>query len=358
MKQKKAKLKNYSFDCVQTIKKNIPIRNFEGNPFFSILIPSYHQRKEYLIECIQSVSRQNYSNFELIICEQGDDDLSWLRNFFKDIRIIHQDVPSLYKARINLLKASRGIFVLFLDSDDLLSVHCLSLLKKKIEFYGKSSFSTVFCYRSQKFKDANDLNFNQCHEEDLIIDSKAFLDMIIKNCGDITSISMKCFPRLTFKWYCDHDFFQGEDKSLCMQLATQVSQAILLYDKLYFYRINPESGQANLSIQNISDLAIFFFTSLQFDLTDDQKGSLLARWPKSCLSRCILGLSNGKIPYKSVKEFIQSDLNCRLVDYCVSLKKNILRSYKGFRMRIIFFLYIHKSSFLCLVCSKFRKWFL
>ena len=120
MKQQKAKLKNYSFDCVQTIKKNIPIRNFEGNPFFSILIPSYHQRKEYLIECIQSVYRQNYFNFELIICEQGDDDLSWLCNFFKDIRIIHQDVPSLYKARINLLKASRGIFVLFLDSDDLL----------------------------------------------------------------------------------------------------------------------------------------------------------------------------------------------------------------------------------------------
>ena len=39
-------------------------------PFFSVIIPVYN-KQEYLLDCLQSVQRQVYKDFELIIVDKS-----------------------------------------------------------------------------------------------------------------------------------------------------------------------------------------------------------------------------------------------------------------------------------------------
>ena len=48
----------------------------------SVVIP-YFKKREYIKRCIQSVLRQNYKKFEIIIVYDGEDfsDLAYIREF-------------------------------------------------------------------------------------------------------------------------------------------------------------------------------------------------------------------------------------------------------------------------------------
>ncbi len=89
---------------------------------FSIIIPVYNV-ENYLDKCIQSVVSQTYTDFELILIDDGSTDSSgsicekWL---IKDKRIIviHQKNAGAAAARNIGIKESKGDYIIFLDSDD------------------------------------------------------------------------------------------------------------------------------------------------------------------------------------------------------------------------------------------------
>ncbi len=89
----------------------------------SFLIP-YFKKKEYIGKCIQSVLRQSYKYFEIIVIYDDQDysDLDYLKKIVKQDKRIH-----LVLNRKNLgaglsrnigIKISRGKFIAFLDADD------------------------------------------------------------------------------------------------------------------------------------------------------------------------------------------------------------------------------------------------
>ena len=92
------------------------------NDLISIIIPIYNSEK-YLKECIESVIKQSYKNFELILVDDGSKDNS--KNIcdeysLKDnrIRVIHKENSGAADSRNKGLEASVGDYVLFMDSDD------------------------------------------------------------------------------------------------------------------------------------------------------------------------------------------------------------------------------------------------
>lgn len=89
-------------------------------PMVSIILPTYN-RAEYLGEAISSVFGQNFSNFELIVVDDGSTDhTSQLVKQFCDPRLIylHQPNKGRSAARNNGLTKARGTYIAFLDSDD------------------------------------------------------------------------------------------------------------------------------------------------------------------------------------------------------------------------------------------------
>jgi len=108
--------------------------------FASIIMP-YYKKKKYIKLAINSVMRQTYKNFELIIVydDENKEDLNFLKNIVKkDKRIklfINKKNLGAGRSRNKGIKLSKGVFIAFLDSDDLWKKN---KLKKQIFFMKKN----------------------------------------------------------------------------------------------------------------------------------------------------------------------------------------------------------------------------
>ncbi len=92
-----------------------------NNPLISVLLPVYNGA-EYLREAVDSVLNQTYTNFELVIVNDGSTDNSLeVIHQFDDarIRVIDQTNQGLALALINAAKISSGKYLARMDQDDI-----------------------------------------------------------------------------------------------------------------------------------------------------------------------------------------------------------------------------------------------
>lgn len=104
---------------------------------FSIIVPIYNVEK-YLPKCIESVLQQTYSDFELILVNDGSPDNSGIicdeyAEKEKRIRVIHKKNGGLSDARNAGLSIANGEFIWFLDSDDFMATSAISKVVDIIE---------------------------------------------------------------------------------------------------------------------------------------------------------------------------------------------------------------------------------
>ena len=146
--------------------------------FISIIIP-YHKKKFFFNETIQSINKQTYQNFEVIIIYDDIDksELPYvkkiLKNFkFKKKLLVNNKNIGAGLSRNKGIKISKGEFIAFCDADDLWHKN---KLKTQLQFMKKKK-----------------LNFS--HSNYYIIDSKSkkigklkvpkeiFFEQLIKSC--------------------------------------------------------------------------------------------------------------------------------------------------------------------------------
>jgi glycosyltransferase involved in cell wall biosynthesis len=93
------------------------------NAFVSVIIPTYN-RSYCVWKAIDSVRNQTHSNWEVVVVDDGstDDTHSVIRSRYgADVRIryIYQTNAGVSAARNTGIRASRGNYIAFLDSDDI-----------------------------------------------------------------------------------------------------------------------------------------------------------------------------------------------------------------------------------------------
>jgi len=90
------------------------------NPAVSVIIPTYN-RGWILREAIDSVLAQDYTDYELIVVDDGstDDTRQILSSYGRDIIVLRQPNQGVSAARNRGIGDSRAQLVAFLDSDDL-----------------------------------------------------------------------------------------------------------------------------------------------------------------------------------------------------------------------------------------------
>lgn len=95
----------------------------------SIIIPTYN-RQEFLGKAIDSVLRQTYPNFELLIVDDGstDDTVDLVASYGNAVRYLSQENLGVAAARNTGIKAARHDLLAFLDSDD-----CFALQKLEVQ---------------------------------------------------------------------------------------------------------------------------------------------------------------------------------------------------------------------------------
>lgn len=104
-------------------------------PFFSVIVPTYN-RAAFLSKAVESVIGQTYTDWELIIVDDGSTDGT--KEFvlsYKDKRIqyIYQENAERSAARNNGIRHAQGEYVCFMDSDNVMESNRLELLQQQIE---------------------------------------------------------------------------------------------------------------------------------------------------------------------------------------------------------------------------------
>jgi len=98
-------------------------------PVVSVVVPTYN-RSMYIRETLDSVLHQTFSDFEVIVVDDGSTDGTEevLRLYMDRIRYIRQENRGAAAARNMGVRNARGALIAFMDSDDLSMTHHLESL--------------------------------------------------------------------------------------------------------------------------------------------------------------------------------------------------------------------------------------
>ena len=114
--------------CYQEwLEKNnnhIEIKKFSYNPLLSVIIPVYNVKREYLVECLESILKQSYPNFEIILIDDNSSNIETL-NTLKEyennskIKIKYRKTNGMISVASNDgIKLAKGEFLVLVDNDD------------------------------------------------------------------------------------------------------------------------------------------------------------------------------------------------------------------------------------------------
>ena len=104
---------------------------------YSFVVPVYNTSK-YLKKCLDSLVKQTFKDFEVIIVNDGSTDKSKdiilkYESKYGSIIEINHDNQGLSMARNNGVKKASGKYIIFIDSDDYVLDHFVETLVRNIE---------------------------------------------------------------------------------------------------------------------------------------------------------------------------------------------------------------------------------
>ena len=224
----------------------------------SVIIP-YYKKKEYIISSINSVLNQTYKNLEIIIIydDLNKKDLNLLKKIKKkDKRIkiyINKKNLGAGRSRNKGIKLSKGVFVAFLDSDDLWKKN---KLKKQIFFMKKNGIN------------ASHTSYTIINSNNKIVGSRNAKDMsyklLLKSCdiGLSTVVLKKEIITSKIKFA---NIKTKEDYVLWLKITFNNNKIFALKDNLTKWR-KLEDSLSSSRLQKIYDGYLVYRKYMNFNL--------------------------------------------------------------------------------------------
>lgn len=132
----------------------------EINPLVSVIIPAYNAEK-YIDDTIISVQQQSYSNWEIIIVNDGSTDNTEVlvsKYISERVILISQSNAGVSVARNKGLAIAKGDYLVFFDADDLMTKDFLDLrvkiLNENCEYGFVGGLVETFPFKSKNRKAA------------------------------------------------------------------------------------------------------------------------------------------------------------------------------------------------------------
>ncbi|MBV8805856.1 MAG: glycosyltransferase family 2 protein [Sinobacteraceae bacterium] len=110
-------------------------------PKVSIILPTYN-RADTILRAVRSVQAQTFEDWELIVVDDGseDDTVALIADADVRLTVIRQENRGFTEARNTALRAARGEYCAFLDSDDEFMPHHLELCVAFLEAFKDEPF--------------------------------------------------------------------------------------------------------------------------------------------------------------------------------------------------------------------------
>lgn len=154
----------------------------------TVIIPVYNVER-YLSQCLNSVIKQTYTNFEIIAINDGSTDgslniLNQYKMKYRNIYIINQENQGQSIARNKGIERATGDYIYFLDADDYIATNTFQILIETFEEYNVDliKFSAEIVIDGIDIQvNKNRYNFDQYFNENKIYRKDEFLDLNIKS---------------------------------------------------------------------------------------------------------------------------------------------------------------------------------
>lgn len=225
------------------------------NPKISIIVPIYNVEK-YLDRCINSILNQTFSDFELILVNDGSLDRSkeicdFYQNIDNRIILIDKKNEGVSSARNKGLDVAKGEYVYFLDPDDYIDSDAIEYLYNLNTYYS----ADISCYKMKTYKNEilqSKLNLN----EEINIYNKD--EMIKEYCISGKFLYSVCNKLFKSKLFIDIRFDQeikyGEDALINYYLFIKAEKLVISNLQKYNYCINKNSTVSNITEKRLDIL--------------------------------------------------------------------------------------------------------
>ena len=220
-------------------------------PLLSIIIPMYNVEK-YIKFCINSVIKNDISDVEILIVNDGSTDSSRAimekyQSEYSQIRVYDKKNEGVSSARNYGLMKSKGDWVWFIDSDDAINQGSLKYIKEEIS--DRNNKFDILVFKYLKFKRNSDVS----KINDIKIPNEA---KAISKFQAMKSL----FDKIKFP----EDRIYTEDLSIMYKLYDKASSIYFQSAPFYFYRIRNDSLTHNLSTKKIKDAALSHYEMYSF----------------------------------------------------------------------------------------------
>ena len=203
----------------------------------SVIMPVYNT-SEYLDQAVESILRQTYEDWELIIIDDGSNDDSGLKcdsYTRKDsrIKVIHQLNSGISAVRNTGLEIAEGEYLQFLDSDDWLDENAFEILLSSSYETGADMvmFDAMFEFKDYSYHEQSALaaEIHDCSE------------VLIKLCEP-------SIPPYVWNKFCRRELYDGvffpegelwEDAATTFFPVSRADKIAVLDKPLYHYRQRP-----------------------------------------------------------------------------------------------------------------------
>lgn len=200
-------------------------------PVLSIIVPVYNTEM-YLEQCIWSILKQSYREFELVLVDDGSTDKSGLicdHLALSDDRIIviHKENEGQSSARNEGLKVAKGKYLSFIDSDDWIDEYTFESCIKVLDNDSDISF-VQYPYEKESY-------FHK-YPQRIVSDKNEIFRLWLENRTLTNYVCDKIFRSSLFT---DVKFPEGaifEDRFIFAPLLLSCNSIYLLQSGKYYYR--------------------------------------------------------------------------------------------------------------------------
>jgi len=187
------------------------------SPFFSIIIPTYN-RPQLAERAIESVLRQQYQDFEILLIDDGstEDYTGLIKKYQLNSKVLYNKQNNAYlpAARNKGIMLAKGSWICFLDDDDYYLPNHLLVLNR--------------CIIDNNFQEALYRTFT-FFEDEKGIQTKQPLTKILGNAneyilGSILTVNNVCLPKnILLKEKFDEELRISEDYNLWLRILSKTS---------------------------------------------------------------------------------------------------------------------------------------
>lgn len=232
---------------------------------YSLIVPVYNVEK-YVEKCLHSILMQNYTDYEVIVVDDGSTDKSGkivdriMSERPEKIQVIHQENRGLGGARNTGLALARGEYIWFIDSDDTIEQNALEELEK---FLSKNTAEIVVFDCLYVDQDGKEISYEQGFSKKGTVsslkDNPELLFMPNSACNKIYSRSLFEKTEVTFqenKWF--------EDLGTIVKLYPYANKIGYLDKPLYLYLQRQGSIMKNPNVEKNKEIIEIFDSIISY----------------------------------------------------------------------------------------------